>query len=197
MARQNIGIGTVANDGTGDTLRDGGDKINDNFIDLYDVLGWGFYVDAESSPATQTITSTPSKLQIDGSGSATNESYLPREIRGSSSLWDTTNDKILPINDGDSYNLRIDFEVTGESAAPNEIIFQLDIGGGASPSTVIVSRYVGTGRSTPYTVSVGFPIFTLTTFKANGGQVFLSTDTGSITVASRQILIVRDFSSAT
>jgi hypothetical protein len=31
MAFQTINIGTTVNDGTGDTLRDGGDKINDNF----------------------------------------------------------------------------------------------------------------------------------------------------------------------
>lgn len=35
MARQNINIGSVANDGTGDTIRAGGDKINDNFIEVY------------------------------------------------------------------------------------------------------------------------------------------------------------------
>lgn len=39
MARQNIGIGTSANDGTGDTLRIAGDKINDNFVELYQKLG--------------------------------------------------------------------------------------------------------------------------------------------------------------
>lgn len=39
MARQNIGIGTTANDGTGDTLRIAGDKINDNFVELYQKLG--------------------------------------------------------------------------------------------------------------------------------------------------------------
>ena len=38
MARQNINIGTVPNDGTGDPLRDAFDKTNDNFIELYDGL---------------------------------------------------------------------------------------------------------------------------------------------------------------
>lgn len=37
MARQEIAIGTIADDGTGDTLRVGGGKINDNFVELYDV----------------------------------------------------------------------------------------------------------------------------------------------------------------
>ena len=35
MAYQKVGIGSAANDGTGDTLRDGGDKINENFEDLW------------------------------------------------------------------------------------------------------------------------------------------------------------------
>jgi len=35
MAFQLLGIGSSANDGTGDTLRVGGDKINDNLIELY------------------------------------------------------------------------------------------------------------------------------------------------------------------
>lgn len=39
MARQIIGLGSVANDGTGDDLRTGGDKANDNFAELYAALG--------------------------------------------------------------------------------------------------------------------------------------------------------------
>ena len=39
MARQNINVGTNANDGTGDTLRTTGNKINSNFVELYQVLG--------------------------------------------------------------------------------------------------------------------------------------------------------------
>ena len=35
MTRQNINIGSTANDGTGDPLRTAFDKINDNFVELY------------------------------------------------------------------------------------------------------------------------------------------------------------------
>ena len=35
MAQQTINIGTIANDNTGDTLRGAGQKINDNFTELY------------------------------------------------------------------------------------------------------------------------------------------------------------------
>ena len=39
MARENINTGTSANDGTGDSLRRAGTKINNNFIELYGLLG--------------------------------------------------------------------------------------------------------------------------------------------------------------
>lgn len=41
MAKQLINRGSNANDGTGDSLRDGADKLNDNFSDIYSVLGDG------------------------------------------------------------------------------------------------------------------------------------------------------------
>ena len=41
MAKQSIGLGSTANDGTGDSLRVGGDKINDNFNEIYTTYGDG------------------------------------------------------------------------------------------------------------------------------------------------------------
>lgn len=49
MAKQTINTGTVANDGTGDTLRTAGTKINANFTELYNILGGG-------SPNTSILT---------------------------------------------------------------------------------------------------------------------------------------------
>ena len=39
MARQNINTGATANDGTGDSLRNAGNKINQNFQEIYQFLG--------------------------------------------------------------------------------------------------------------------------------------------------------------
>jgi len=36
MTKQSISLGSAANDGTGDTLRAAGQKINENFTELYD-----------------------------------------------------------------------------------------------------------------------------------------------------------------
>lgn len=41
MAKQTLGLGAAANDNTGDTLRTGGDKINDNFNEIYSAVGNG------------------------------------------------------------------------------------------------------------------------------------------------------------
>ena len=41
MAKQSISIGTIANDGTGTNLREGGDIINDNFNEIYTAIGDG------------------------------------------------------------------------------------------------------------------------------------------------------------
>jgi hypothetical protein len=191
MARTAINYGTTAGDGTGDVLFDSFKNTNDNFIEIYNAHGWGYYKDAETAPATQVITTTAAKLQIDGLDATSTSAYLPREIRGISELWDTTNDKITPINIGDDYTLRIDLEITAKVGAPSELELQLDIGGGAAPTVVIVDRIISTGKTPPYTVSVGFPIFSLATFKTNGGQLFLKTDTGTVTISGRAISIHR------
>lgn len=158
--------------------------------------GWGFYVDGGTSPATQVFDTTPSKIQIDGLGSGTDESHLPNSIRGISSLWDVTNDEILPVTDGDSFDLRINVTVTGKSGNPNSLILQLDIGGGATPTIIIARDDKTVTNSPPYALIYTFPIFTAASFLLNKGQLFLSTDTGSVTVSIRQILIIRTSSGA-
>lgn len=41
MAKQTINIGSTANDGTGSTIRAGGDIANDNFNEIYSAIGTG------------------------------------------------------------------------------------------------------------------------------------------------------------
>ena len=127
-------------------------------------------------------------MQNDGAGATSIETYLPREIRGAGSLWDTTNDKVTPITAFDSYHVRLDIPVTAEAASPTDVIVELDIGGGIG---TIVTRYSTTGKGTPYTVSMGFGVYTGATFLANGGTFYVSTDTGSITVLNPSVFIQR------
>lgn len=158
--------------------------------------GWGYYVDGETSPATQTINTTASKIQIDGGGGTTDESQLPKSIRGISSLWDTTNDTMTPITNGDSYDVRIALEITGKTATPTICTCELDIGGTGTPSIVIVSDDKAVTKTPPYNLIFTFPLFTGTTFLANGGDFFFKVDTGTLTVAERTIYITRTHSGA-
>tara|TARA_Y100000748_G_scaffold258092_1_gene225019 strand:- start:560 stop:1681 length:1122 start_codon:yes stop_codon:yes gene_type:complete len=57
MAYQSLGLGTTVGDGTGDTIRDGGDKINDNFVEIYTLLGTG-------SALTSGISATASVVSL-------------------------------------------------------------------------------------------------------------------------------------
>jgi hypothetical protein len=48
MAKQSINIGSSANDGTGTNLRAGGDLINDNFTEIFNALGNGTTIAANT-----------------------------------------------------------------------------------------------------------------------------------------------------
>ena len=151
-------------------------------------LGWAVYSDNDSE---QTFDTTAAKLSINGSGSSSNSTYLPLAIRGSGELWDTTNDKITPIAEGDTYNCRVNLPITSRTSA-NYAEVQLDIGGAATPTNVIGTWRIETDRAAPFHHSLTLPIFSLSTFVANGGQIFIKTDSGSIGVTAPSIFIDRN-----
>lgn len=153
---------------------------------VYLPMGWGNYVD---NATAQTFGVTAAKLSVNGGGATTELNYLPREIRGSGQLWDTATDKITPIRIGDSYNVRLVLPVTAKTGTPNLLEVDLDIGGAATPTIVITALDVVVTKSPPYTLTITIPIFCLATFLANGGQIFLFTDTGTLDITAPQIFI--------
>ena len=58
MTKQTINIGTIQNDGTGSTLRDAGDLINDNFNEIYTAIGDGTTLNSDVLTASSTHTLT-------------------------------------------------------------------------------------------------------------------------------------------
>lgn len=75
MAKSVIGTGATANDGTGDTLRAAGVKINDNFTELYTALGDG------TTLAVATVATTGAYSDLSGAPT------IPADL---SDLTDTT-----------------------------------------------------------------------------------------------------------
>jgi hypothetical protein len=75
MANQSIGIGSAVDDGTGDTLRVAIDKVNDNFLEIYTLIGDASSLTSGISAtatvvtlATPTITGTATMADLDISG---------------------------------------------------------------------------------------------------------------------------------
>ena len=71
MAKLTISRGTNANDGTGDNLRDGANKVNLNFTEIYTAIGDGTTVDgtikiADDSSTVATISANGETLRILG-----------------------------------------------------------------------------------------------------------------------------------
>tara|TARA_Y100000356_G_scaffold132237_1_gene137194 strand:+ start:465 stop:1898 length:1434 start_codon:yes stop_codon:yes gene_type:complete len=60
MAKQVIGIGNAANDGSGDPLRTAGDKVNDNFNEFYSKLGDGTNLHPLTFPSANATVLTTS-----------------------------------------------------------------------------------------------------------------------------------------
>ena len=58
MVKQVVGIGSEANDGTGDNLRNGIDKVNDNFDEIYTLLGTGTALTSGISADSSAVTLT-------------------------------------------------------------------------------------------------------------------------------------------
>jgi hypothetical protein len=79
MARQTINIGTVANDGTGDSFRIAGQKINNNFAELYtnfDPTELGDGIELTGNNITATRSNDNINLIPSGTGSVTMETLL-------------------------------------------------------------------------------------------------------------------------
>jgi len=102
MAKQAIGIGTTADDGTGDTLRAGGDKINDNFDELYDLMGDGTDLSSGISATASVVTLTAPA--INGVVAGTQTSATITTISSASTITlDAETDITLDAKGGDIY----------------------------------------------------------------------------------------------
>ena len=150
--------------------------------------GWGYYKDAA---AAQTINTTPAILTNDNLGTTSNSEYLPAVIRGTGELWNSSTSKLEPIALGDTYSFRIDLPITAKTGSPTELKLQVDIGGAASPTIVIIERFIAASKTPPYTLSITTSLFVLSTFLANGADIFLSTDAGTLTVTNPAFKIGR------
>ena len=89
MAKQSLNLGTVANDNTGDTLRGGGDKVNDNFNEIYSAIGNGTNIQLSvTNPAVGQV------LRYNGSN------FLPSDLTSLTAALDVNGNSIVSATNG-------------------------------------------------------------------------------------------------
>ena len=103
MAKQTINIGSSANDGTGTTIRAGGDLINDNFNEIYNYLGDG-------SSLNGTIFSV------------VDESSTSAAITVGETLGITGGTNLTTAVSGDTVNITLNSTVTGLTSVQTETL---------------------------------------------------------------------------
>src|SRR6056300_825467 len=143
MAQEVINIGAIADDGTGDTIRGAGIKINNNFTELY----------ATSSAESQihfignNISSTLSNSDIVLLGNGT----------GSVKISDLTIDGTIRMSDNEirtnTSNADLVLTASGTGTIQTAVA---DINGGAIDGTVIGASTPAAGTFTTLTVNSSF-----------------------------------------
>src|SRR5210317_73628 len=117
MAKQTISIGTIADDGTGSTIRAGGDITNDNFNELYTKLGDGTTLYSLTFPnatdtvvgraTTDTLTNKTLTSAIVGTSLYLNASELILDADADTSITADTDDQIdIKIGGNDRITLQ-------------------------------------------------------------------------------------------
>ena len=104
MAKQTINVGSTADDGTGSTIRAGGQIVNDNFSELYNTFS------SDGSNLSSTVLTI-----VDESSTESTISYGERlAITGGANLTSTVS--------GDSINVTLNTTITGLTSVQTETL---------------------------------------------------------------------------
>ena len=109
MSKQAIGLGSTADDGTGDTIRVGGDKINDNFNEIYTLLGDGSDLTSGLSATASVVTlaaPTITSVASFAAGSASAPSITKTGDTDSGIFFSAANE--VAITTGGTQRLKVD-----------------------------------------------------------------------------------------
>ena len=109
MTKQAIGLGSTPDDGTGDTIRVGGDKINDNFNEIYTLLGDGSDLTSGLSATASVVTlaaPTITSVASFAAGSASAPSITKTGDTDSGIFFSAANE--VAITTGGTQRLKVD-----------------------------------------------------------------------------------------
>ena len=183
MAKQAIGIGSVADDGTGDTLRVAGDKVNDNFDEIYTAIGDGTTLDV-TGLGTITALNNATANELVTVGATTTELDAEANLTFDGSTLTVTGNITVP-NDGDIGSVGATDAIQISSAGI--ITFKDDIlikdGGtiGAASATTAITI-----------ASTGIVTFVDDILIKDGGTIGVASTNDAMTISSAGIVTFKD-----
>lgn len=133
MTRQNISTGSSANDGTGDTLRSAGTKINANFTELYTFLG------GNASTLSTQVSLEDSSIVFEGATADGNETRVMAE--------NATADRLVRIPNASGTLVMDTLSQTITNKTLGEVSFQsaeIDADGDCSDTATLIICNKGT-----------------------------------------------------
>ena len=147
MTRQSINYGTNPNDGTGDTLRDAMDKVNDNFIELYNRISQDININTD-----QIINSTPNgdiTLDVNGTGTVqtTQGLLVNTDFENSNSIFYALDGSNLVTIDVQNKRLGVN---KSTPTATVDVVGTLNVTGNVTASTNVT---IGTSISDSLTIN--------------------------------------------
>ena len=156
MAKQTINIGTTANDGTGSTIRAGGDLINDNFNEIYTELGDGTtlalasksitFTNKSLDGSTNTFTNIPGSALTNASFTLVDESSTEATISLGERMGLTGGTNLTTAITGDNINITLNTTVTGLTSVQTETLTNAS-GNLLVDSTTYITEFRGGGST--------------------------------------------------
>lgn len=187
MAIQNINLGTTPNDGTGDDLRSGGNKINKNFEEVLTFTGGAQYIDDLYKESSPLIIQEGSRVKLTCDNDTVIDGNVPPEFSGT--MWNPNTNKLVAVNDKDRFITEIRFK------AKNSVLsgfFDIEIDIGGTQNVISKQSEVFTkSANNEQSFKTVFVYFTGATFIQNGGDIFITALNGDMSIYDIEIVPTR------
>ena len=156
MAKQTINIGSSADDGSGSTIRAGGDLINDNFNEIYTELGDGSSLSITSKTQTltnktldgsnNTFSNIPGSALTNATFTLVDESSTEATISLGERMGLTGGTNLTTAITGDNINVTLNTTITGLTSLQTETLTN-NSGNLLIDSTTYITEFRGGGST--------------------------------------------------
>ena len=195
MTRQSISRGTSANAGDGDTLRDAAQKINQNFVELYQKLG------GDSDVLSTNVSFTSTGIVFEGANADSFETVfaITEPTKDNTITFpDSTGEVIISVGDQDLYNkhlynTKIDgvlrlhgvsgtgyYKIAYEGQVDSDTDLNVNFPALADSDTIVFANHAATlTNKTLTSPTLNGPVITSGINDANGAEMIRFTATAS------------------